>query len=461
MATVKPHPNCKMATRSKKRKVIEPTTSKRSKQVVEEIPQTRLLLASEIQSNIEETPLEPMIIEGLEEHQEEVSVLKWVPVTDGVIPDDAVEGGWSDFDKMPLYIGRVKEGDSFLIGYVCRNTMKCSYNVLSGHVNRMNESNIFEVLVNSGRAAVLNWVFARGTEIPSNAFAGGYISPGKPIYIGRHTIGNKHLFVGYVNPSIGVLHIHKCSDIYKEFYILTIDKGNVEIIEEIDHCTLDDIDYKLDEAKTSKVPVTFDEVELQNHSSIEQQLKAHSFFENEDSYCWNIDSDTDIMTKIDGKIPVICKAKGDLKMDYISYPQQQQQFINYNVGNPQMFGNFRNGLLLVKFEMNNNPHLLGGLGHHTFQQTNLPNITVKMKLGERLVSCTKHDEDVECKVPPKTGVKVKVQAISDVLEVPFTAHLRKVYKNGMTAEEDVRGTFTSETTAHITSTVDDEKAIES
>jgi hypothetical protein len=29
----------------------------------------------------------------------------------------------------------------------------------------------------------------------------------------------------------------------------------------------------------------------------------------------------------------------------------------------------------------------------------------------------------------------------------------------MTAEEDVRGTFTSETTAHITSTVDDEKII--
>jgi hypothetical protein len=80
-----------------------------------------------------------------------------------------------------------------------------------------------------------------------------------------------------------------------------------------------------------------------------------------------------------------------------------------------------------------------------------------MKLGERLVSCTKHDEVIECNVPPKTEVKVKVQATNDVLEVPFTAHLRKIYKNGMTAEEDVRGIFTSEITAHITNTIDEEK----
>jgi hypothetical protein len=368
-----------------------------------------------------------------------------------------VEGGWSDFDKMPLYIGRVKEGDSFLIGYVCRNTMKCSYNVLSGHVNRMNESNIFEVLVNSGRAAVLNWVFARGTEIPSNAFAGGYISPGKPIYIGRHTIGNKHLFVGYVNPSIGVLHIHKCSDIYKEFYILTIDKGNVEIIEEIDHYTLDDIDYNLGEAKTSKVPVILDEVVLQNRSSTNQKLKARSFFEIEtNAYCWKIlNSDvTETMTEIGGKIPVT-NTEGNLIIDFLSYPEPNGCSVNFADITPKIFGDFQNGTVNVVFDKRNsnpvNPPLVSQFvtGRNT--------IIIKMKLGERLVSCTKHDEVIECNVPPKTEVKVKVQATNDVLEVPFTAHLRKIYKNGMTAEEDVRGIFTSEITAHITNTIDEEK----
>ena len=52
-------------------------------------------------------------------------------------------------------------------------------------------------------------------------------------------------------------------------------------------------------------------------------------------------------------------------------------------------------------------------------------------------------------MPPKSETKVKVQASKVILQVPLTGHLKKVYKNGMTAEEDVRGTYTGKFISHI------------
>ena len=74
---------------------------------------------------------------------------------------------------------------------------------------------------------------------------------------------------------------------------------------------------------------------------------------------------------------------------------------------------------------------------------------VKVRLGDRLIQSKTQKEALECKVPPKSETKVKVRACKVVLQVPLTGHLKKVYKNGMTAEEDVRGTYTGTFISHI------------
>ena len=74
---------------------------------------------------------------------------------------------------------------------------------------------------------------------------------------------------------------------------------------------------------------------------------------------------------------------------------------------------------------------------------------IKVKLGDKLIQSKAREETFECKVPPRSEMKVKVQATKVVLQVPLTGHLKKVYKNGMTAGEDVRGTYTSSFISHV------------
>lgn len=81
---------------------------------------------------------------------------------------------------------------------------------------------------------------------------------------------------------------------------------------------------------------------------------------------------------------------------------------------------------------------------------NTGHTAIKMKLGDILRLAVNKKENVQVKVPSKSQIEVKIQAKKVILEVPFTAKLKKVYKNGMVAEEDISGTFRSTRNVQIT-----------
>ena len=102
----------------------------------------------------------------------------------------------------------------------------------------------------------------------------------------------------------------------------------------------------------------------------------------------------------------------------------------------------------------NNPQIRP---HHLLGYTPMLNVplntghtNVKMKLGDILRLIVNRKENVQVKVPSKSQIEVKIQAKKVILAVPFTAKLKKVYKNGMIAEEDISGTFRSSHNIQIT-----------
>lgn len=102
----------------------------------------------------------------------------------------------------------------------------------------------------------------------------------------------------------------------------------------------------------------------------------------------------------------------------------------------------------------NHPHIrppqLLGFAPMLNVPPNTGHTTVKMKLGDILRLAVNRKENVQVKVPSKSQIEVKIQAKKVILEVPFTAKLKKVYKNGMIAEEDISGTFRSSRNVQIT-----------
>ena len=63
--------------------------------------------------------------------------------------------------------------------------------------------------------------------------------------------------------------------------------------------------------------------------------------------------------------------------------------------------------------------------------------------GNPIVRCTASNQNISYTVPPHTAMTVVVEGTKHILEVPYVANLSKVYKNGMTAEEEYQGTFQS------------------
>ena len=63
--------------------------------------------------------------------------------------------------------------------------------------------------------------------------------------------------------------------------------------------------------------------------------------------------------------------------------------------------------------------------------------------GNPIVRIISSDQPLSANVPPHTAMTVVVEGTKHILEVPYVANLSKVYKNGMTAEEEYRGTFQS------------------
>lgn len=243
----------------------------------------------------------PMIEQMIEqEHEKPRCVLRWEEVNHGGnIPANAVEGGWRQDTKEPLYIARGSFGNALIPGFVQKSDggrFSCSnINLGLGSFNSFTTN--YEVLVNPNKA-ILNWVSARSGNIPSNAFEGGYLSPGRPAYIGRHGVGKKDIVPGCIDSSTGILtfqYKYKQNS-FKEFQVL-VAQGDVEIIEQISQCSLNDITYNMEQADVMQTPAELGETVFKNHSSLEQQFSSSIDFEDEKTYFFDTGSKTDYMVR--------------------------------------------------------------------------------------------------------------------------------------------------------------------
>ena len=104
-----------------------------------------------------------------------------------------------------------------------------------------------------------------------------------------------------------------------------------------------------------------------------------------------------------------------------------------------------------------NPHhgLMMGVHHHQVGDT-----IVTMKLGGDLRQEIEQEKDIQCRVGPNSKITVEVTGQQKTLDVPFTGKINKVFKNGMTAEEDVDGTYTYSTVTNIVPAVIKEEQLD-
>jgi hypothetical protein len=120
---------------------------------------------------------------------------EWVAAANGVIPANAVLGGYFDGD---LYIARASHEGSLTPGYVKQNH--------SCHVSwggQEHTKGTYEVLCGgNGRFITCE----NAEDIPDNAFEAGNSEDGEPLFIGRVRRGNA-LILGKVQPSHEVLYI--------------------------------------------------------------------------------------------------------------------------------------------------------------------------------------------------------------------------------------------------------------
>ena len=98
-----------------------------------------------------------------------------------------------------------------------------------------------------------------------------------------------------------------------------------------------------------------------------------------------------------------------------------------------------------------------GLGLAIHQLNTETPTMVSMKLGRALRKEFELEKEVQCRVSANCAAVVEVSGLQKTLEVPFTGKIKKVYKNGMTAEEDVNGIYTFTTIVNIAPAIKEEK----
>ena len=78
-----------------------------------------------------------------------------------------------------------------------------------------------------------------------------------------------------------------------------------------------------------------------------------------------------------------------------------------------------------------------------FERERFENILATTPWGHPIKRQITRNQELSANVPPHTTLTVVIQGTKHILEVPYVANLSKVYKNGMTAEEEYHGTFKS------------------
>ena len=81
-------------------------------------------------------------------------------------------------------------------------------------------------------------------------------------------------------------------------------------------------------------------------------------------------------------------------------------------------------------------------GSH-FEKVKFENTLATTPWGRPIKRRINRSQELNANIPPYTALTVIVQGTQHILEVPYVANLSKVYKNGMTAEEEYHGTFKS------------------
>lgn len=227
---------------------------------------------------------------GGRETGEKEGTLKWVQASNGEIPDDAVEGGWCHSTKEKIYVARAKSYNCTLTpGALKKSAQGCTYSKDS----YQQHSNVYEVLVNPGNRAALQWVTSKA-PVPPSAVEGGFSAPGMTLYVGRQSTNKKDIVPGHIDPANGLLHLigskYKAQT-FKTFEVLVI-SGDVEIVEEINRCTLDNISYDVRQSDLTEECVTMATMAFENKSSLEQTLSSTAIMQYSDLYNWNIGKKT-------------------------------------------------------------------------------------------------------------------------------------------------------------------------
>lgn len=135
----------------------------------------------------------------------------WVPAADGVVPPDAVHGGFDGSDQ--LYIARAHHEGALIPGKLHPSHGVC-YIPWGGGEHGHNE---YEVLCGGSGT----WVPASNGQVPPNALPAGESEEGEPFFIGRAE-HNGTVTVGKVQPSHGVCYIPYGGEemAYSEFEVL-------------------------------------------------------------------------------------------------------------------------------------------------------------------------------------------------------------------------------------------------
>ena len=120
--------------------------------------------------------------------------LAWERAEDGKYAEDAICGGWDSHTQEPLFVGRVKIHDLFVIGKV----QASKHGLLVAHEGKERIFTEYEVLVNPDNEVNVSWVHRKDGKVPDRAVKASDNS--NNVYVGQVTHHND-MIPGFVDCS--------------------------------------------------------------------------------------------------------------------------------------------------------------------------------------------------------------------------------------------------------------------
>lgn len=219
--------------------------------------------------------------------------LKWIPASNGSIPPDAVQCGWSKSTHKPLYVARAKRLSTVHVcpGFITEGETECriiSPPAAGSRNSRLVEDTAanYEVLVNPGNIENISWFYYNNcgqNSLPRNLLkvCSDLSGSAQSIFVGRtFSPVDNHIVSG---PIInGRLHYSVPSLFHKNVLSSPLEPFGYEILCIIDKSSrsypdkmyLYDVEYDMDGSNVKWTHVSLDRGELSNNSSVEQKLRV-------------------------------------------------------------------------------------------------------------------------------------------------------------------------------------------